>query len=66
MGNELIEPKFKNGCYTWTNRQSREASIAQKLDRLLLSKNWNSSRAIWEAFILTIIGSYHFPISLLL
>lgn len=62
----MINPKFKNGCYTWTNRQSGVDFITQKLDSFLLFENWIYSSTIWEASILPFTSLDHFPITLLL
>lgn len=64
--NNIIYPNFRNGCFTLSNKQTRTHCISQKLDHFLLSKNWNSLQTSWEASILLLLRSNHFPISLIL
>lgn len=40
--NNIIDVSLKNGLYTWSNRQSDNKCISQKLDHFLLSDNWNN------------------------
>ena len=62
--NNLMDICPSNGSYTWTNKRSRFAHIAARLDRFLLSLDWKISYLNISSEILSLLGSDHFPISL--
>ncbi|XP_059076616.1 uncharacterized protein LOC131063353 [Cryptomeria japonica] len=62
--NALFEVAAKGGDYTWTNRHRGFSNIAEKLDRFFLAGDWNVAPLVFEAEVLAISGSDHFPVSL--
>lgn len=62
--NALFEVAAKGGNFTWTNRRRGFSNIAEKLDRFFLAGDWNLSPLVFEAEVLAILGSDHFPVSL--
>ncbi|XP_057823941.2 uncharacterized protein LOC131036143 [Cryptomeria japonica] len=62
--NALFEVAAKGGNFTWTNRHLGFSNIAEKCDRFFLAGDWNLAPLIFEAKILAILGSDHFPVSL--
>ena len=62
--NNLMDVNPINGVFTQTNKRSGFANIVARLDRFLLSKDWQLSCSDISSKILTLAGSDHFPISL--
>ena len=62
--NNLMDVFPFNGIYTWTNKRAGFANIAVRLDRFLISKDWQMSCSDISSDILAWPGSDHFPISL--
>ncbi|XP_057852131.2 uncharacterized protein LOC131062486 [Cryptomeria japonica] len=64
--NALFEVAYKGGNFTWTNSRLGFSNKAEKLDRFFLAGEWNLAPLVFEAEVLTISGSDHFPVSLVL
>ncbi|XP_057836467.1 uncharacterized protein LOC131046699 [Cryptomeria japonica] len=62
--NALFEVVAKGGNFTWTNKQRGFSNIAEKLDRFFLTRDWNLAPLVFEAEVLAISRSDHFPVSL--
>ncbi|XP_059073802.1 uncharacterized protein LOC131070546 [Cryptomeria japonica] len=62
--NALFEVAAKGGIFTWTNRRRGFSNIVEKLDRFFLARDWNLAPLVFEAEVLAISGSDHFPVSL--
>ncbi|XP_057851477.2 uncharacterized protein LOC131061676 [Cryptomeria japonica] len=62
--NALLEVVAKGGNFTWTNRRRGFSNIAKKLDRFFLAGDWSVAPVVFEAEVLAISGSDHFPVSL--
>ncbi|XP_057819425.2 uncharacterized protein LOC131032467 [Cryptomeria japonica] len=62
--NALFEVVAKGGSFTWTNRWWGFSKIVEKLDRFFLAGDWNLAPLVFEAEVLAISSSDHFPISL--
>ncbi|XP_059070555.1 uncharacterized protein LOC131860194 [Cryptomeria japonica] len=58
--NHLFDVVSKNGCFTWTNRRAKFASISERLDRLFVGAFWIKSSFNLESSILPISLSNHF------
>ncbi|XP_059067732.1 uncharacterized protein LOC131858499 [Cryptomeria japonica] len=63
-GNALFEVAAKGGNFTWMNRHRGFSNIAEKIDRFFLAGDWNLAPLVFEAEVLAISGSDHFPVSL--
>lgn len=59
---QLRELARAGPCYTWTNKQS--SPILAKLDRILVTTDWETRFPICLAWSLTRVGSDHSPIIL--
>lgn len=64
--NALFKVVAKGGNFTWTDRRLGFSNIAKKLDRFFLVGEWNLAPLIFEAKVLAISSSDHFPVSLVL
>ena len=62
--NWLIDLPFYNGTHTWNNKRSDSQQITSKLDRFLLSDNAIHVGGDFQASILPLSGSDHWPIAL--
>ncbi|XP_059073460.1 uncharacterized protein LOC131047916 [Cryptomeria japonica] len=63
--NALLEVVAKGGDFTWNNRRRGFSNIAEKLDRFFLAGDWSVALVVFEAEVLAISGSDHFPVSLI-
>ncbi|XP_059070772.1 uncharacterized protein LOC131860384 [Cryptomeria japonica] len=67
FNNGLREVKTMNeGSYTWSNRRISRDHIAENLDRYFLRGNWATKPLLFEANVLSLAGSDHFPIEILI
>ncbi|XP_059067799.1 uncharacterized protein LOC131858542 [Cryptomeria japonica] len=62
--NNLFDVVPKNGCFTWTNRRAKFASISDRLDRTFVGPFWVESSFNLESCILPFSLSDHFPIEI--
>ncbi|KAK9028993.1 hypothetical protein V6N11_026123 [Hibiscus sabdariffa] len=62
----LLDLPIKGGSYTWSNLRIEEDSILEKLDRIVVSVEWNSAFSKAIGVMDAPIASYHSPIILFL
>lgn len=62
--NHLFDVVPKNGCFTWTNRRAKFASILERLDRFFVGPFWVESSFNLESSILPFSLSDHFPVQI--
>lgn len=60
----MVDIPTINGKFTWNNRRGGTKQIASRLDRFLISEHIIGLDIFYEASILPIIGSDHWPIKL--
>ncbi|KAL4312016.1 hypothetical protein GQ457_01G003630 [Hibiscus cannabinus] len=58
----LIELPIKGGTFTWTNMRSNDQAIAEKLDKVLISKEWSLKFPKAIGMIKAAVASDHNPI----
>lgn len=62
--NNLMDPPFDNGIFTWNNKKEGTQQIASRLDRFQLSHNFFHLGGDISTSILPLVGSDHWPNSL--
>ncbi|KAK8500059.1 hypothetical protein V6N12_037919 [Hibiscus sabdariffa] len=62
----LLDLPIKGGSYSWSNLRIEEDSILEKLDRIVVSMEWNSAFPKAIGVMDAPIASYHSPIILFL
>ncbi|KAL4282690.1 hypothetical protein GQ457_16G028210 [Hibiscus cannabinus] len=58
----LIELPIKGGTFTWSNMRSNDQAIAEKLDKVLISKEWSLKYPKTIGMIEAAVASDHNPI----
>ncbi|KAK8601718.1 hypothetical protein V6N12_051546 [Hibiscus sabdariffa] len=62
----MIELPIKGGMYTWTNMRSNNDTIAERLDKILMSNEWSMAYPKAIGILEAAVASDHNPIVVLL
>ncbi|KAH7849307.1 hypothetical protein Vadar_016040 [Vaccinium darrowii] len=58
----LMDLEFKGNSFTWTNNQSGEANIRERIDRAMANVEWRKKFSKAQVFHDVILGSDHCPL----
>lgn len=60
----LMDLEFKGNAFTWSNNQSREANIRERIDRALANVEWRRLFPCAQVLHEVVLGSDHCPLVL--